>query len=132
VDVFEQSTGRLYGPDSEVLGVGYAGREAGKNNPSMEMVKGTGPLPAGNYVGIKLFEVHPTVGKYAIQLQPDAETRQTILSYGRDPDSFFMHGDSSEHPGLASHGCIVQPRAVREGFWAGDKKVRVVAQWPAQ
>lgn len=132
MDVFEQSTGKLFDANAHLLGTGYAGREAGKNNPAMENVKGIGPLPAGNYTGVELFEVHPTVGKYAIRLEPDAATTQKILRYGRDPKSFFMHGDSSEHPGLASHGCIVQQRTVRENFWAGDRKVQVVAQCAAQ
>lgn len=119
---FKQDTGqfRRNNYPLTLLGKGYAGRDKGYNNPDMEGVKGIGPLPKGFYFPEELFEEHPTVGKYAIRLRPDDETRAKILAYGRDPDSFFMHGDSKEHPGLASHGCIVEQRPVRETVW-GDK-----------
>lgn len=100
---------RQYWPD-QPLGQGYAGREAGKNNPSMENVKGIGPLPKGWYVACAPAD-DAVVGKYAMRLMPDKGNEM----YGRN--SFFIHGDSSEHPGLASHGCIVLPRAVREKLW---------------
>lgn len=122
---FTQRDGILYDDQNMLRGRGYAGRDAGKNNPEMENVKGIGPLPHGTYTGTQLFEKHPTVGAYAILLTPDAETRARILTYGRNPDSFFMHGDSQEHPGLASHGCIVQQRPIREAFWASVRKVDV-------
>jgi hypothetical protein len=104
---------RQYFPDRPI-GKGYAGREAGKNKPSMQNVKGIGPLPRGWYVALQPPADDAVVGKYAIRLSPDRNNEM----FGRN--SFFMHGDSTEHPGLASHGCIVMPRAVREKFWAED------------
>lgn len=124
---FKQATGQIRSEDLRLQGTGYAGRDAGKNNPAMEGVKGIGPLPCGTYKAVELLEVHPTVGRFALRLEPDEDTTKKILAYGRDPKSFFMHGDSAEHPGLASHGCIVQQRDVRQQFWATyDKTVRVV------
>lgn len=123
---FKQSSGVLRNELMAIIGEGYAGREEGKNNPAMENVKGIGPLPAGIWTGVELIEEHPILGKYVIHLEPDEETRKKVLAYGRNPDSFYMHGDSKEHPGLASHGCIVEPQPTREYFWTKtDRKVKV-------
>jgi len=133
--LFEQISGR-FSQDGELIGVGYAGRNYndsgdwvhGKNNPDMEAIKGIGPLPAGHYTGRELYPTHPVLGNFAIRLEPDEETRAKILTYERDPDSFFLHGDSAEAPGKASHGCIVQSLDVRHKFWYGvDREIDVVA-----
>src|SRR5271157_4116869 len=111
----EQSTGKIWNANNTYLDTGYAGRDKGKNNPSMEGVKGIGPLPHGTWQPVELFEEHPMVGKFAVRVEPaNEETLQRVRSYGRDPKSFFMHGDSIEHPGLASHGCMVHQRPTRE------------------
>jgi hypothetical protein len=40
-----------------------------------------------------------------------------------------MHGDSKEHPGCASEGCVILPRTVREQVWSsGDHDLKVVAE----
>lgn len=129
--IFKQSTGELferlllpigpgdprqYWPDKP-KGKGYAGREQGKNNPDMQNVKGIGPLPVGWYIALQEPADDAVVGKYAIRLSPDRGNEM----FGRN--SFFMHGDSAEHPGLASHGCIVMPREVREWFWNDTEHV---------
>ena len=39
-----------------------------------------------------------------------------------------MHGDSIEHPGAASEGCIIVARPIREQVWeSGDRKLQVIA-----
>lgn len=123
--LYIQNTGQLFhGP--ALLGTGYAGREEGYNNPEMQRVKGIGPLPCGWYT-IQPPHDNPNVGKFALRLIPDAANEM----FGRD--SFYMHGDSSEHPGLASHGCIVQRRDVRGRVAAGlahDNRLQVVAVFP--
>jgi hypothetical protein len=124
---FKQANGQ-FRHDGNLVATGYAGRDAGKNNPAMENVKGIGPLPAGRYKAVELIEVHPKLGKYVIHLVPDEDTRKKIVGYGRNPDSFFEHGDSKEHPGLASHGCICVELAARMKFWKSpddDKWVSV-------
>lgn len=108
--MYEQATGDLLDETNNHVATGYAGREQGKNNPDMQNVKGIGPLPRGWYT-IEPPSDDATVGKYAMRLVPDASNEM----FGRN--SFFVHGDSLEHPGLASHGCIVLPRAIREKLW---------------
>ena len=118
---YEQATGRLFDPAGELSGTGYAGRDAGKNNPAMQNVKGIGPLPVGFYSAQPPAD-DPVVGKYAMRLSPAPSNQM----FGRN--SFFMHGDSAEHPGCASHGCIVQAPKVRQAFWnSGDHTIRVVS-----
>lgn len=117
--MFEQVTGELLDPTNTIVAQGYAGRDAGKNNPDYQNVKGIGPLPRGWYTAQEPHQ-DAVVGAYAMRLIPDDDNEM----YGRA--SFFMHGDNKEHPGLASHGCIVMPRAVREGFWnSGNHRIQV-------
>jgi Protein of unknown function (DUF2778) len=126
MNTFKQSTGELFGLDGKREGIGYAGHGPGRNNPAMENVRAVGPLPRGKYTAVEMFPDHPHVGKYALHLEPDDETRARILAYGRDPDSFFCHGDSVEHPGFASDGCIIQARNTREFIWNNDRDIEVV------
>lgn len=119
--LFKQKTGEMFDAQGMLLGVGYAGRGAGKNNPAMQNVKGIGPLPVGWYT-LQPPADDLVVGHYAMRLVPDKENEM----FGRN--SFFWHGDSSEHPGLASHGCIVHPHAVRAfGWMSGDHRIQVVS-----
>jgi len=117
---FEQATGWWLDPTGEIIfKSAYAGRDAGKNNPDMQDVKGVGPLPRGLYRASEPAD-DSVVGKYAMRLTPSP----TNEMYGRN--SFFLHGDSQEHPGLASHGCIVLPPALRRMFWeSGDHMIQV-------
>lgn len=114
-------TGRWLNSTGVVVSlVAYAGRDAGKNNPAMQDVKGIGPLPCGLYEACEPHD-DAVVGAYAMRLTPSPANEM----FGRN--SFFLHGDSVEHPGLASHGCIVLPRALREKFWlSGDHKILVL------
>lgn len=118
--IFEQSTGLLYDRTGKRFAQGYAGHGLGKNNPAMQNVRGCGPLPVGIYTPQAPFD-SPDHGKFAMRLVPDAGVEE----FGRA--GFMMHGDSIEHPGEASEGCIVQPRFAREAVWASREKVQVVA-----
>jgi hypothetical protein len=117
---FEQSTGWWIDPSGKLIfKSGYAGRVEGKNNPDMQDVKGVGPLPRGFYTAGEPHD-DAVVGKYAMRLTPSPYNEM----YGRD--SFFLHGDSAEHPGFASHGCIVLPLYLRAAFWnSGDHNIQV-------
>ena len=53
-------------------------------------------------------------GPFVLRLTP-APTNEM---FGRD--GFLIHGDSIEHPGSASHGCIILPRAIREAIAKSD------------
>ncbi|HSZ61016.1 MAG TPA: hypothetical protein VK828_04430 [Terriglobales bacterium] len=132
---YEQITGKLRDLDGNIVGVGYAGRDfdctgnfvGGKNNPAKENIENIGPLPGGVYLADRLELVHAIVGRFAIHLKPDQTTEAKIIAYGRQPLSFFIHGDSLEHPGSSSDGCIVQTLSTRQQLWnSGDRILRVV------
>jgi hypothetical protein len=117
---YEQATGNLLSPSGELAGKGYSGLEECKNNPTAQADKDRGPIPQGLYT-ICAPHDSPKVGPYAMCLYPSADTN----TFGRS--DFLIHGDSVEHPGLASHGCIILPRAVREAIWAsGERTLEVV------
>lgn len=103
--IYEQTTGRfLDGPT--LVGSGWAGHGAGKNNHAMQNVKGVGPLPLGKYyIGDPLEGTH--LGPLAFPLTPDKSNEM----FGRG--SFWIHGASAAHPELSSDGCIIQGRASR-------------------
>lgn len=128
---YEQATGRLRDANGDVAGLGYAGRDldgagnfvGGKNNPAKENIENVGPLPSGIYAADWMELVHPVVGKFAIHLKPDQTTEAKIAAYGRQPLSFFMHGDSLEHPGASSDGCIVQTLSTRRQLWNSEDRI---------
>jgi hypothetical protein len=125
---YVQRTGSLL-HNGFLVGSGYAGRYTGKNNPDMQSVHETGPLPCGWYTIGPAYE-HPTLGPVTMNLTPDASNEM----FGRS--EFRMHGDSAQHMGMASKGCIVQSRVVREHVdslaKAGDNRLQVVAETPGE
>ena len=104
---YEQATGKFYDSDGNLIGVGWSGHDAGKNNPLMENTPDIGPLPTGNYY-IQDPEALGKLGAFAMPLFPFP----TNEMYGRF--SFLIHGASVLNPGESSHGCIIQPRPTRE------------------
>ena len=112
--------GLLYGPDGERVASGYSGLGAAKNNPTMESAVAQGPIPRGTYA-IGAHYDSARVGPFALPLTPLAGTN----TFGRS--AFRIHGDSIQHPGSASHGCIIVSRAAREQIAAsGDASLAVV------
>jgi hypothetical protein len=100
---------------------GYSGAGRGKNNPALQSVAGLGPIPRGRWT-IAGRHDSPTTGPCTLVLTPEAGT----ATLGRS--EFRIHGDSIVHPGSASHGCIILPRAVRDAIWAsGDRALLVIA-----
>ena len=103
---YSQSTGAITQDDSTIIATGWAGKGGGKNNPAMQNIKSTGPLPQGVY-STGPWQIHPRLGPLAARLiQISGET------YGRD--EFFIHGPSSKNYGQESKGCIIVPRKERE------------------
>lgn len=104
--LYRQATGELLHHDKPVAS-GYSGFGAGRNNPDMEAAADLGPIPRGLWL-IQLppfdSEAH---GPRCMRLLPERQTR----TWGRS--GFLIHGDSIQHPGSASHGCIILPRPVR-------------------
>ena len=117
---YSPSTGKLCNRADQCVATGYSGAPAGKNNPAMQNVEKVGPIPRGGYMIEAPFN-SPEHGPFAMHLVPDP----TNIVYGRD--GFLMHGDSLEHPGAASEGCIIMPRPARETVWSsGDHRLLVV------
>jgi hypothetical protein len=114
---YEQTTGALYHNEAFVCD-GYSGYGIGKNNPVMQAVHNVGPIPEGTWT-IGSAETHPGLGPVVMALTPEGPP-----PFGRT--GFFIHGDSLENPGNASHGCIILPRKVRESIAAsGDNVLEV-------
>lgn len=118
---YEQISGRLT-LNGILLGVGYSGHLEGKNNPAMQDDPGVGPIPQG------LWDINPpqdTVrhGPYVMRLDPRVGTE----TFGRA--GFLIHGDSIDHPGQGSEGCIVlSPRDKRSAIWqSGDTTLNVIS-----
>lgn len=116
-----QSDGHVLDVTGKLLVVGYSGFGSGRNNPSQQSVHDLGPIP----VGIWTFSAPTdtvTHGPYVLALTPEPGTD----TFGRS--GFLVHGDSREHPGEASHGCIILPRFARERMWeSGDHQLQVVS-----
>lgn len=96
--------------------VGYSGTGEGKNNPSMQNLRDIGPLPCGFYT-IEPPVDSPEHGPFALPLVPDRDNTM----FGRS--DFMIHGDSIEHPGAASEGCIILDRDARQTIWVSNDKV---------
>jgi len=110
--IYEQASGRMLVRESgtyDTIGVGYSGSASrgGKNDPSKQCVKETGPLPRGRYtIGPPIVGPSP----YSLRLTPDPANDMC----GRS--GFLIHGDSISHPGNASDGCIILTRPEREAI----------------
>ena len=121
---YSQKSGELQ-QDGKHVAEGYSGTGDGKNNPAMENVPNVGPIPRGDWNVSGPPVDTRTHGPYVLHLEPKPETK----TFGRD--GFLMHGDSKEHPGTASQGCLIFPRQVREQVWnSGDRDLEVVAEIP--
>lgn len=120
---WHQQLGELYAADGERAATGYSGHGDGVNNPQLQSVPNVGPIPQGVWM---INEPRDTTGHgpYVMPLTPKPGTE----TFGRS--GFLMHGDSMEHAGqhLASEGCIILPRMIREEVWhSGDHDLEVMA-----
>jgi Protein of unknown function (DUF2778) len=120
--IYIQLTGEFL-LDGELLATGYSGIGEGKNNPAMEGIVDVGPIPQGSFRITELWN-SPTLGPDACQLEPEPGTN----TFGRS--GFYIHGDSIQHPGLASHGCIILPPGIRQKLKIGDC-ITVIGTVPA-
>jgi hypothetical protein len=118
---YAQKTGELL-HNGQRLQTGYSGCDEGKNNPDMQAVHNLGPIPQGEWKIVGPPYNTTDHGPYVLRLEPVNGTN----TFGRS--GFLLHGDSNEHPGCASHGCIIMQRAAREKVWtSGDRALSVVA-----
>ena len=117
--IYEQASGKLCSTETGFVAYGYSGYGYGKNNPGAQSVHDIGPIPSGVYaIGNPFDSIEH--GPFAMHLWPDAANQM----FGRG--DFLLHGDSIEHPGCASKGCIIMPRDVRQQVWqSGDRELQV-------
>jgi hypothetical protein len=85
---------------------GYSGRGDGLNNPAMQHVVSTGPIPQGWY-RIGPLTSSKRTGKNISNLTPLPETN----TFGRS--AFQLHGDNAKGNRTASSGCIIMAPAKR-------------------
>lgn len=98
----------------------YSGYGVAKNDQSQQDKPGLGPIPAGAYlIGTEHEDVFKH-GPVALHLVPQTGTQ----TFGRS--GFLIHGDSKDHPGASSHGCIIVDRKVRETMADGHDKLLLV------
>jgi hypothetical protein len=119
--VYIQASG-YWSHDGQLLGQGYSGHGEGVNNVNFESVSNFGPIPRGWYVLGSAID-HPHLGPVVIPIEAALGTE----TFGRG--GFFVHGDDVHHVGeeVASHGCIILPRPVREAIaTSGDIDLDVV------
>jgi hypothetical protein len=117
---YQQSTGNLLDGEGRAVTTGYAGNGWGKNNPQAQDQHDVGPLPCGKY---KIGEPYasPKTGAITMNLTPDPGNEM----FGRA--GFRIHGDSLEHPGNASDGCMCIERPYRMLVAASpDKDLEVI------
>ena len=106
---YSQATGIITDDDGHVIvpmGKAWAGRDKGKNNPDMQGVRETGPLPQGVYT-VGDWGTHGHLGPDSAQLiQTKGDT------FGRS--GFYIHGPAMYgNYGQESKGCIVILRLFR-------------------
>ena len=119
---YEILTGNLYDSDGELIGKGYSGHPPHVNDPDAVHIHNVGPIPPGLYSMVEPRDTEH--GPYTIPLIPHDHNEM----FGRD--GFLVHGDKIDAPGkqLASLGCIIQSRDVREKVWdSGDHILKVIS-----
>jgi Protein of unknown function (DUF2778) len=124
--IYVQKTGQLLDDEGKEVAVGYAGHGEGKNNPAMEGVHNTGPLPCGLYI-MEDPRDRPHCGRFAISLRPHLDNRM----FGRN--DFYVHGEKlpPAKPGEASNGCPIIDFTTRKRMWeSGDHYFSVVSELP--
>ena len=130
--VYSQKKGTLMDMEDCVVGQGYSGAPGHVNEPADERLKEQGVIPRGTWtVGPVMEKSQDTghKGENLIKLVPDQATAERVRAMGRDPYSFYIHADSTKHPGTASEGCIIMPgkgdrMAIRELQGARIRVVR--------
>lgn len=102
---YSQSTGVLKHNGRIIYSNAYSGYGAAKNDPDMEALHNAGPIPRGRY-SIEYAINSRRTGRHVLPLTP-------LGHHAHGRGDFQIHGDSIQHPGSASHGCIILPGEVR-------------------
>ena len=126
--LYSQSSGRLAYQDPQTgtitqVSTGYAGYQAGLNNPAQQNVPSVGPIPQGNWIiGRQQANVTGTGVTLpgSMRLTPARGTQ----TFGRS--GFLIHGGNFKTMD-SSRGCIVLPTAVRNQIsFSNDPQLMVV------
>lgn len=106
--------------DGKLVGVGYSGHGAGLNDPDMEAVPDTGPIPRGRWRIVRWDDHHAGKGPCVAVLEPVGHS-----AHGRA--GFLVHGDNVAMDHSASQGCIVDSADIRHALRAsGDMDLDVI------
>ena len=126
--IYSQSTGGLThvepGGAITSVGVGYAGHGQGVNNPAMQGISNTGPLPLGTY----------TIGHQQSNVTGTGVTLPGSMRLTPAPDNemlgragFLIHGPHTNDNQDSSNGCPIFTRDVRNQIGgSGDNELWVV------
>jgi len=119
---YSQSTGTLC-YSVQKIGVGYSGNGPGVNNPLMEAVANSGPIPRGMYT-IGPAQLSTLYGPFVMDLIPDPGSNM----FGRG--AFQIHGSSAlgEADKIGSNGSVILLRAARELIASNPNKILEVVQ----
>jgi RHS repeat-associated protein len=126
--VYSQSTGRLthVDPTGNVTNVatGYAGIGTGVNNPALQNVASTGPLPQGSYtVGPQKTNVTSDGHRLPASMRLIPDTSNQMFNRA----GFLIHGPHANDQHNSSNGCPIFPRQVRDQIGnSNDTCFRVV------
>ena len=125
--IWSQSLGELFYLDNETgilepKGVGYSGRGAGLNEPSLQHLEDTGPITQGTY------DIGP-IRTVRTQAGTKLQDAMRLTRRGRDPfnrGGFIIHrGDMVNR--ISSKGCIILPDHIRKIIGASsDKTLQIV------
>lgn len=116
--MYSQSTGQIY-HNGVVIGRGYSGIGAGKNNPNMQHVAFQGPIPKGMY--------HIGPARHSVNTGPVTINLTSIGHNAFGRTDFAIHGDNKRMNFTASKGCIILRRPIRTKIAnSTDKILKVV------
>lgn len=122
---YHQSTGDVTF-NGEFVASGYSGKGKGLNNPAMQGVAKTGPLPVGRWKMVEVRDSQNT-GPFSIVLHAQDATPGNDTHDPTGRGAFRIHGDNSLGNRSASMGCIILPLKVRKRMWnSGDRDLEVV------
>lgn len=116
--IYHQSTGELW-HNGKVIGRGYSGTLANKNNPDRQHVKGMGPIPRGTW----------RIGGHSRSKGPMTITLTQISGEAFGRSLFRIHGERKPPavPGFASEGCIIMGPVIRSKIiQSTDRTLEVV------
>ncbi len=110
------STGEFLKPDGSHLCRAYAGQPPHVNDPEAVALHNIGPLPPGRFIIGKPMNIDTDpanwmaalrhMGPFVMPLEPCPDENLKLDWLG-GRGGFYLHGDSVEHPGTASNGCVI-------------------------